>query len=362
MKAYSTPLAIKDELHRALSPLKDIKECAFLSYPDHYNVGDHMIWLGAILCLRQVLKIRINYVCTVDGFSDAALQSKSENSPIFLHGGGNLGDLWVYYQDFYEKIVSNYPDRKIIIFPQTIHFRWPKRLEQAKKVFNQHSDLTICTREDVSYQLAKEYFDRCQILKVPDMAMQLAGTAGLSANYQRQKSILYLCREDKEFNAKSSPARLNLPNVVQEDWASYRYQNVKPAYTFEGLTWLFRDSWERGDIIPWEWGTRQLWSRFHPDVPDLKDAHRAGLHLKSWKFLHNGLYQFKRHRLVVTNRLHAHILAVLMGIPNVFLANSYYKNESFYHTWTHAIPYCRFAKDASEVESLAQELLQATAR
>ena len=67
--------------------------------------------------------------------------------------------------------------------------------------------------------------------------------------------------------------------------------------------------------------------------------------------------QFKKHRLIITNRLHGHILCVLMGIPHVFLANSYHKNESFYQTWTHQIPYCRFVKESAQVEAAMQELL-----
>lgn len=69
------------------------------------------------------------------------------------------------------------------------------------------------------------------------------------------------------------------------------------------------------------------------------------------------LDQFRQHRLIITNRLHGHILCVLLGIPHIFLANSYHKNESFYETWTHQAPFCRFVKDSTQVKITAQELL-----
>jgi len=57
------------------------------------------------------------------------------------------------------------------------------------------------------------------------------------------------------------------------------------------------------------------------------------------------VWQFSQCPAIVTNRLHGHILCVLLGIPHVFLPNSYYKNEAFYSTWTHDLPGCRFVAD-----------------
>jgi pyruvyl transferase EpsO len=73
--------------------------------------------------------------------------------------------------------------------------------------------------------------------------------------------------------------------------------------------------------------------------------------------MHHGIYQFKQHRLIITNRLHGHILCIIMGIPHIFLPNAYYKNEAFYDTWTYSIPFCRFVKDPSQIKGAAQELL-----
>jgi pyruvyl transferase EpsO len=73
--------------------------------------------------------------------------------------------------------------------------------------------------------------------------------------------------------------------------------------------------------------------------------------------MHTGIYQLSQSRLVITNRLHGHLLCLLLGIPNILLPNSYYKNESFYKTWTDQIPFCRFVKEPSQVPTAIQELL-----
>ena len=62
--------------------------------------------------------------------------------------------------------------------------------------------------------------------------------------------------------------------------------------------------------------------------------------------------------MIITNRLHGHIMCILLGIPHIFLANSYHKNESFYETWTHQVPFCRFVKNSSEILPFAYELME----
>jgi len=48
-------------------------------------------------------------------------------------------------------------------------------------------------------------------------------------------------------------------------------------------------------------------------------------------------------RLVITDRLHGHILSLLMGIPHVLLDNSYGKVRRFYEAWTKEFESVRWA-------------------
>ena len=64
-----------------------------------------------------------------------------------------------------------------------------------------------------------------------------------------------------------------------------------------------------------------------------------------------------RGRVVVTDRLHAHVLATLAGIPNVVLDSASGKSRAIYETWTAPCRIVRFAESADRRLDAAAELL-----
>jgi pyruvyl transferase EpsO len=120
---------------------------------------------------------------------------------------------------------------------------------------------------------------------------------------------------------------------------------------------LVREGWQRGLAHPKQWIPRQKWERFHPYARKFDKIPDSFIPRFSWSLMHAGVYQLLQSRLVITNRLHGHILSTLLGIPNILLPNSYYKNEAFYETWTYQIPYCKFVKQPSQVKESVEELL-----
>ena len=50
----STAQKIKDSLHAALENIGTLEQCALLDYPSHFNIGDHLIWLGEIFYLTDI--------------------------------------------------------------------------------------------------------------------------------------------------------------------------------------------------------------------------------------------------------------------------------------------------------------------
>lgn len=348
---------LHEKLNEALADLKNFKQCALLGYPDHYNIGDHLIWLGEVLYLTNVLGIQVNYAASIESFSPQKMEDSVGKAPILIHGGGNLGDLWSYYQRFYEKIISQYHDRPIVILPQSIRFAQENRLERAKDIFNAHPNLTLIARENKSHELAKQHFFKCKVFKAPDTALEMIDMPSMLLAPKKKDTVLYLSRQDGELNRASSPESIELPNLIVEDWASYKYKGVPGVRSFQGIVRLLKEGWEDGTIISSEWISRQIWQQFHPWVTKFDALYNPRMHRKSWNFMHNGIYQFRQHRLIITNRLHGHILCLILGIPHVFLANAYHKNESFYQTWTHQISFCIFVKEASQIMPSIQKLL-----
>ncbi|HEY9603927.1 MAG TPA: polysaccharide pyruvyl transferase family protein [Allocoleopsis sp.] len=364
----STPEKIKAFLHNALGKIGSFEQCAFLDYPDYFNLGDHLIGIATLFYLTDVVKANVNYVATINNFSEESLEKHIGQAPIILQGGGNLGDLWSHHQEFREYIISKYRDRPIIIMPQCIYFANPENLTRAAAIFNAHPNLTLFTRDNYSYELACQHFSNCQVIKAPDMAFHLVDVPLPSYYFNPKKPILYLCREDVELNQPFLPDALEIPNLVVKDWVNTadwvyrgrgRFEELKEWYWLvPGSILLFREGWQRGGFAnPKEWLLRYKWEHTHPYAERFNTLYAPFTYRFSWSLTHTGMYQFLQSSLVITNRLHGHILSTLLGIPNILLPNSYYKNESFYKTWTHQIPYCRFITDPSQVKGTVRELL-----
>ncbi|MGD1699395.1 polysaccharide pyruvyl transferase family protein [Dapis sp. BLCC M229] len=357
---HSNGFAIKQTLHESLKNLGNFEQCALLQYPRHINIGDHLIWLGTVFYLTNVLKTKITYASSLENFSQAEMDEKIGDFPIILHGGGNFGDIWYKDQKFREYVISQNHHRQIIVMPQTIYFQNKSYLEKSAKVFNSHPNLTLCVRDRYSYDFAIKYFDNCRIILAPDMAFQMAGMPCFSVPRNPENSILYLNRTDKELNQGFLAELMKIPNLVVADWISYEQKWIlgnANSRLRQIFAQLYREVWQRGLATPQEFIDRRIWLKTATENIDFNSVDNPSMHRLSLSFLHSGIYQLQKYRLIITNRLHGHILCVLLNIPHIFLPNSYHKNQSFYETWSYDIPFCRFVSDITQIEANVQELL-----
>jgi pyruvyl transferase EpsO len=63
-----------------------------------------------------------------------------------------------------------------------------------------------------------------------------------------------------------------------------------------------------------------------------------------------------RGRAVVSDRLHAHVLSVLLGLPHVLLDNNYGKVRAVYDTWTSACELAHWVDSPEEALAIARGL------
>jgi len=109
-------------------------------------------------------------------YKDIVKEFIKPQDTIFLHGGGNLGTLWRTEHNVANDIIENYPDNKIVIFPQTIFYSSDdygrEKLQEDKKYFAMHKDLTLFLRDRASYDFCKSNFSvKCEF--VPDTVLLL---------------------------------------------------------------------------------------------------------------------------------------------------------------------------------------------
>jgi pyruvyl transferase EpsO len=292
------------EVERTLRPLfAGVRRVALLDYPDFPNVGDSAIWLGQLAWLRS---LGLHPVYTADRklYSPERLRRRLGDGMIVFSGGGNLGDLWEDHQHFREAVVAAFPHNRILLLPQSMHFQHPDGLARARRAFDAHPRLTLALRDRESLARARAAF-RAPTLLCPDMAFCLGP---LERPLDPVEDQVRLLRTDQESRAGYGGGERAAGGC---DWAGD-----------EGGGLLRIQAWLRGRV-----------ARGGPQER-LRPLLSATYAPAARRRLARGLRLLSRGRRVVSDRLHAHILCLLLGIPHRLEDNSYGKNGAFYRTWT----------------------------
>jgi exopolysaccharide biosynthesis predicted pyruvyltransferase EpsI len=308
---------------------------ALIGFPNHSNPGDAAIWVGQLAALRRGGH-RVAYVCDWLSYDERHLRRRAEDAVILLHGGGNLGDIWPEHQLLRERLVAAFPERRIVQLPQTMSFSDRRYLERARGVFDAHPDLTLLLRDHRSLAQAQEAF-ACRSLLCPDSAFALGPLRRLG---EPDTDVVWLARTDAEA-ASGQGGPPDAPGVRVIDWLSEKRGN--PGW--DGAEARRRFATRGGGRMLQR--APALADHAAPALWRLYDRH-AELRVQYGRRLLSG------GRGVVTNRLHGHVLSVLMGIPHVVLDNSYGKNRTFYEAWTQDWPLARWGSSAaSALDELA---------
>lgn len=297
---------------------------ALLGFPDHGNVGDSAIWLGQLAVLRALGLGRPRYLCGRRTYDRRTLARRLRRGDvILLSGGGNLGDLWPKEQAFRERVLADFPDRPVIQLPQSIRFRDAGARERARRAFAAHPRFRLLVRDDRSLRIAREELG-LEARLCPDMAFGLQPSPVPAA--QAGAPLLWLAREDHEAREgrPDDPASgSGYTPVARRDWT-----RDEPDRRIRVSRLL------RGILIDHPRALSWLW----------RPAARADQAAAEAR-LARGLRLLAAHRAVVTDRLHGHVLCLLVDRPHVVLDNSYGKLSAFHRTW---IEGCRWAVRADE--------------
>ena len=203
-------------------------------------------------------------------------------------------------------------------------------------MFSRHPDLTILARDGYSLQFLNEHFSTKNEL-CPDMAFCL----GPLARPNPDRDVVYLARTDKES----------------------KFSDVGTA-PLDG-SYISPCDWPEIDDA-WQWRVGSVLAQFqadHPRVARILDAPVSAAVRKTYyamarERLRAGCGLLAQGRVVVADRLHAHILALLMGIPHVVLDNNYGKIERFRESWTSGSRLTRVAYSRNEAFETAQAMLR----
>ena len=94
-----------------------------------------------LVIARWLESLHISTLRIFTPFLFVSTKRRSFRKYIFIHGGGNFGDLWPEHQQFREMILQRYPDRPVIQLPQSIHFQDKANIAKVRSHHQQASEL-----------------------------------------------------------------------------------------------------------------------------------------------------------------------------------------------------------------------------
>lgn len=293
------------------------KHVMLIDIATYDNKGDPAITVGQVMLLGR-LKINIVYYCetymcgrgtSLKKAADVNRKYSQEELVILMQGGGNLVG-YVYVDGIRKQYIESFPERKIIILSQSIflHSKNQRNLEYCRNLYSNRSNLVMLLRDRQSYAIAKANFPGVQVILAPDMAF---GIGIVPRQLPPIYDIIWLKRNDLE-----SPRKYIIPPIP-------------PNISVEVSDWLY-------------------WRANKPNN-DME---------KSFLIASAGFQFLQRGRIVVTDRLHGHILSTLMNIPHVLIDNPpHLKLSSFYKSWTARLENTRLVSNGSLAFDAAVELL-----
>ncbi len=318
--------ALRRRLDDVLRPLVPPgSRCALLGFPDHANVGDSALWLGQLAWLRRN-GVHVAYVAHPKTLTAEQLVKRlGPDGVILLQGGGNLGDLWPDGERFHQHVVCGFPQYRIVQLPQSIHFARAENLERARAVYRAHARYTLLVRDQQSLRAAQDGLG-IEATLCPDMAF---GLGALPSGSVPRTDVLWLSRTDHESAGHVPPLH---PGVESVDWLA-----DGPSWFPQAHQQLFQQFREHPRALR---GLIPLWAAGCAPVARMRLA--------------RGCRLLGRGRVVVTDRLHGHILSLLLGIPHVIFDNNYGKLRSFFQTWTKDSAITRWAESGAQALDLAR--------
>ena len=308
------PIIIKNKWKQYQKKCKKSKQKEYIMFcaPLHGNLGDHAI-LYAEEKLLNTLNIKIFEVPTyLEEYYFPVLTKLPEETVIMITGGGFMGSHWFIEEELIRKVIQTYPNNKIIVFPQSIFYEenefGKQEYENSKRIYNQHQNLFLCAREEISYAIMKQAYPKATILFVPDVVLSLPI---IEKKTKSRNSLLLCIRNDKE----SKLSQIEKENIIKI--AGLHQKEI--IYT---------------DTV------------IHKNIQK-KDREKE---------LNKKLLEFKQADLVITDRLHGMIFAAITQTPCIVLGNYNHKVKGVYK-WLEGLPHIQYVDKIEEIEKEIQRLL-----
>ncbi len=300
---------------RTITPFNK-KKVYVINTPLHTNIGDSAIAYAQNLFLKNNMSDDYKLVEVTSGewgrYRKVLGLIVRKNDIIMQHGGGNMGYEWFNEEIERRRIIEQFPNNKMVIFPQTIYYgdseEGKKEFENSKKIYNNHKDLHLIAREKVSYEIMKEAYPNCDVLLTPDIVLSMEK---LDNPYKRE-GITLCFRRDAE-------------KVLTEEDEKYITDECKKI------------------------SDNLFYTDMMSEKPVTKE-NRIGIIMDKFK-------DFQESELVITDRLHGMVFCAISGTPCIVFGNYNQKVKGTYE-WINDLPYIKYIDNVCEVKLCLDELMK----
>ena len=280
------------------------------------NKGDPAITAGQFLLLQR-LNITVVYTIYELNWNNDLLgrayklsQKYHKDELIILCQGGGSILSYALVDKMREDVLKRFIDFEVVVFPQSVWSRNGESHEKYfQKVYSEHPRLTFLYRDRNSYETGKKLFPTVGALLVPDIAFQIGAVPRIMPPTH---DILWLSRNDIESTHNKIPKAAKNYDICIEDW--------------------------------YDWKSA---------VGNTEKEHAFLITVNGFMFLQRG-------RVVITDRLHGHILSTLQSIPHVVIDTVNHKITSYMKSWTGGLKNVVLANSGEDALQKALELLKKT--
>lgn len=264
------------------------KEFIIFNTPLHGNIGDHAI-IAAEQELLDTMGVEAFEVSTYGNSEyifDFLKENISNSAIVSITGGGFIGSQWIEEEKLVNKVLENFKNNKIIIFPATFYFKDDEQgreeLRISKALISEVKDITIFAREEKTFEFLNKEYDNAKNILIPDIVLNL------KRQFNAQRDYVLLClRSDVEGNLKNDD-KSKIEELIPKE------EKVLKTDTVVNYA--------------------------------ISEKNRK-------KELNNKILEFAKSKLVITDRLHGMIFAAITNTPCIVLGNYNYKVKGVYKNW-----------------------------
>jgi pyruvyl transferase EpsI len=294
---------------KSLEKIKSERKIFILDACDHKNLGDQAILMAEMQFIKDHLSEYKLITVGLRKYNDYIGKIKkyvNSEDLIFLHGGGNLGNVYKVAEKIRRSIISHFPDNKIVLFPQTMYFTPDEdgkaEISESQLIFSNHKNLTLIAREKTTYNLMKTYFAKNTVLLTPDIVLYL----NKSSIKEVRSGVLFCCRNDIE-GILSERDKEKILGVLNQ-----RFSKV-----------TITDTIGDGDFGSVE----------------------------------KKISQFRQAQLVITDRLHGMVFAAITGTPCIAISNYNYKVCGTYE-WIKHLDYIKYVESIDQISVQIEKFMK----